>query len=419
MAGEVEAELVLYLACLLGQSVLLYQRHHGALHRRDGSREMHHHARVATLQGLVLVAGAHHAQEHTVHADRCLDDVGNIALVQFRIEVLYLLAAEFLMLRQVEVGARVYALHLLESERHHELDVGGGVGVVSQLLVVVVAVFLVAQAQVLVPLQTHLAPIVEPLHLRAGAYEELHLHLLELAHAEYELTRHDLVAERLAYLRDTERDAHTARLLHVQVIHENALSGLGTQVHVHRAVGRGAHLGLEHQVELTHVGPVARAADGVCYLVVQDYLLQLVEVVGVHGVRVTLVQLVALGLMLQYARVGLAEHSLVERLAETLSGLGHLLVNLLVEFGNLVLYQHVGAVALLAVAVVYKRIVERVHVARCLPDGGVHEDGRVDAHDVVVKHGHCLPPVTLDVVLEFHTVLAVVVHSRQTVVYLR
>ena len=141
------------------------------------------------------------------------------------------------MLREVEVGAAVYALHLLEAERHVELDVGSGVGVVSQLLVVVEAVVLGAEAQSLVPLHAQLLPLLEVLELGARLYEELHLHLLELAHTEDELACYDLVAERLADLCDAERNLHTACLLHVKVVDEDALCCLRAEVYLVRAVG--------------------------------------------------------------------------------------------------------------------------------------------------------------------------------------
>jgi hypothetical protein len=69
--------------------------------------------------------------------------------------------------------------------------------------------------------------VVVPLHLGAGLDEELHLHLLELPHAEDELPRDDLVAEGLAGLRDAEGDLHARALLHVQEVHEDALCRFG------------------------------------------------------------------------------------------------------------------------------------------------------------------------------------------------
>ena len=266
------------------------------------------------------------------------------------------------------------------------------------------------------PAQALLTPVVEPLQLLAGTYKELHLHLLKLAHAEDELTGHNLVAEGLADLCDAKGDAHAAGLLHIQEVHENALCGLGTQIHVHRRVGAAAHLRLEHEVELTHVGPVLGTAHGVHDLVIDDNLLQLGQVVVVHGLLVAGMQFVTLLLVLEHAGIGLAEHRLVKLVAEALGGLLAFLVHLLLDLGNLVLDEHVGAVALLAVAVVNQGIVECVHVARSLPDGRVHEDGAVDAHDVLVQQRHGLPPVALDIVFQLYAVLCIVIHSAQAVI---
>jgi len=69
---------------------------------------------------------------------------------------------------------------------------------VGQFVVVVKAVVIVAEAQRTVPGHAGVLPLVPPLHFGSGAHEELHLHLLELAHTEDELTGHDLVAEGLA-----------------------------------------------------------------------------------------------------------------------------------------------------------------------------------------------------------------------------
>ena len=125
---------------------------------------------------------------------------------------------------------------------------------------------------------------------------------------------------------------------------------------------------------------------------------------------------VALLLVLQHTRIGLAELSLIERIAETLACLGYLLVYLLLILAYLVLDEYVGAIALLGVAVVDERVVEGVNVSACLPYRGVHEDCRVDAHDVLVEQNHALPPVFLDVVFQFHTILSVVVDCCQSVI---
>ena len=147
------------------------------------------------------------------------------------------------MLAQVEVGAAVNTFHLLEAEWHLEFDVGSGVGVVSKLLVVVEAILLIAHAQSLVPFQTRFLPLLEPFEFIARAHEELHFHLLKFTHTENELASHNLVAESLADLCNTERNLHAACLLHVQIVHEDTLCCLRTQIYLHRCVGRCTHLG--------------------------------------------------------------------------------------------------------------------------------------------------------------------------------
>ena len=53
------------------------------------------------------------------------------------------------MLREVKVGTRVDTLNLLETEWHIELDIGSGVGIVSQLLMIVITVHVVAETECL------------------------------------------------------------------------------------------------------------------------------------------------------------------------------------------------------------------------------------------------------------------------------
>ena len=62
-----------------------------------------------------------------------------------------------------------------------------------------------------------------------GMAEELDLHLLELARAEGEVARRDLVAEALADLGDAERDADAAAVEDVLEVDEDALGRLGPQ----------------------------------------------------------------------------------------------------------------------------------------------------------------------------------------------
>src|SRR5687767_15561373 len=75
----------------------------------------------------------------------------------------------------------------------------------------------VCEAEVGVPLTPTRQPFVEETWRVIRTAEVLHLHLLELARAEDEVPRRDLVAERLPDLRDAERDPlrseeHTSEL---------------------------------------------------------------------------------------------------------------------------------------------------------------------------------------------------------------
>ena len=267
------------------------------------------------------------------------------------------------MVAEVEVGTGVDSLQLLETEREVELDVGRGVGIVGQFLVIMETVVLGTHPEADVPFHAVLLPFLEPLHLGARTAEEFHLHLLELSHSEYELSRDDLVSERLSDLGDTERNLHAARLLDVEIFNEYSLCRLRTQVDLVVRLAGVADLGREHQVELTHVGPVLRAGNRIHNVAVKDDLLVLLEVVGLLGCNITVVNLVIFRLLPQNVRVSGAELLLVEGISEPLAALLDLLVHLLLDLAEIVLDQIVGAIPLLGILVVDERIVERRHVA--------------------------------------------------------
>ena len=113
-----------------------------------------------------------------------------------------------------------------------------------------------------VPAQPLGQPVLEPLLALGRRHEVLHLHLLELAGAEDEVLRRDLVAERLAHLGDAEGGLLPRRVEDVGEVEEHALGRLGPQVgHVALVLHR-AGVRLEHQVEGPGLGQVVRAAVG-------------------------------------------------------------------------------------------------------------------------------------------------------------
>ena len=121
---------------------------------------------------------------------------------------------------------------------------------------------------------------------------------------------------------------------------------------------------------------------------------------------------------LYYTRISLTEKSFVERIAKTFCSLGNFLVNLLVELCHLVLDENIGAIALLRIAVVNQRVVESVNVARSFPDCWVHEYSRINTHNIFMKQRHGFPPIALNVILQFYTILSIIIYSRQPIINL-
>ena len=352
LAVKIVFEVVHDLLGYLRQAILLHEGQHSGLDGRERGGNAEYHAAFSVLELLLLIGMAENGKEHAVHADGGLHAVGDIALAGLGIEIGKLLSAQLLMVAEVEIGAGVYAFEFLESEGEVELYVGGCVRVVGEFLVVVESVILVPHAEGFVPFHAGFLPLLEPFHLGAGLAEELHLHLLELAHTEDELAGDDLVAEGLTYLGDAEGNLHAAGFLHVDVVHEDALGGLRAEIYGVGALAGGAELGAEHEVELAHVGPVLGARDGADYAAVEDNLLVFGQVVGVLGLHVTVVDLVPMGFFAEDIGVGLAELGLIEGVPEALAALLDFLVDLLFDLGKVVLDEDVCAVALLGVPVV-------------------------------------------------------------------
>ncbi len=259
------------------------------------------------------------------------------------------------MLREVVVAAVRDAFELLPADRVEVLDVARRAGVVRALRLVVLAHAKVdlAQTEVAVPGEPLLEPVLEPLRRLGGRDEELHLHLLELADAEEEVARRDLVPERLADLGDAERRLAAGELGDVLEVDEDALRRLGAEVRGGALVLERADVRLEHEVELARLGEVA-----------------------------------------------------VGRLAGTLARLAAAARDL----------ELVGAEAELARTAVDERVGEAGDVARRLPDARVEDDRGVEGDDVVALLHHRAEPERADVVLREDAVVAVVVRRAEPAV---
>ena len=158
-------------------------------------------------------------------------------------------------------------LQLADAEREGKLDVCRGRRVEGKLLGVVVAQPqpVRSQAQVDVPLEPRLPPVGIPVLGLLGPAEELDLHLLELARAESEVARVDLVAEALADLGDAEGKLDAAGIDDVLEVGEDSLGRFRAEVGDIRFVFQGADERLEHEVERSGLGQrapfVGRRAD--------------------------------------------------------------------------------------------------------------------------------------------------------------
>ena len=228
-----------------------------------------------------------------------------------------------------------------------ELDICCCISIVSQLLVIVETIVVIAHTKTLVPCQTMLLPVLKPLHLGSWLAEELHLHLFELTHTEDKLTCNNLVTESLTNLADTERQLHTTSLLYVEEVYEDTLCCLWAQINLVSSISRCTYLSREHKIELTNVCPVSCTTDWVYYTLVKNNLLQSLQVWSLHSLGIACMKVVTLLLIFKNAWVSLTELSLIERLTELLSSLSYFLLYLLLVFTNLILDKVISTITLL------------------------------------------------------------------------
>ncbi len=48
----------------------------------------------------------------------------------------------------------------------------------------------------------------------------------------------------------------------------------------------------------------------------------------------------------------------------------------------------------------------------------MHENRRINPHDILMQQRHSLPPIPFDIVFQLNTVLSVIINSRQSIVNL-
>ena len=76
----------------------------------------------------------------------------------------------------------------------------------------------------------------------------------------------------------------------------------------------------------------------------------------------------------------------------------------------------INTVSFFAVLIIDHRVVEIINVPAGFPGGGMHENGGINTHDVLMQLGHALPPVIPDIFFQFTSPLAVIIHGLQAFV---
>ena len=248
--------------------------------------------------------------------------------------------------------------------------------------------------------------------------EELDLHLFELARAEGEVARRDLVAEALADLGDAERDADARAVHDVLEVDEDALGRFGAEKCGIFLAAEGADDGLEHQVEF------ARRRQRAQFLGLGAQHLREVldrgqrhkrafpfQVGDVLAAQVEELEGLLLGLGQTFLALGLHGHEDLLAL-----GLDPAAPDLIV------------AIAFLGLLAIDHEIMEKIVMARALPHLRIHDDGAIEADhlkrrrrtwqrgQVVMAGDHVAPPGFLDVALQLDAERAVIPEAVEAAV---
>ncbi len=159
--------------------------------------------------------------------------MGDELLVLLLIVILERLAAGLDVAREIVIRTVRDAFQLADAEGEFVLQVVRLLGVKGALAIRDVDhVDLVARdADVFVEFQALLEPVIRQREAVLGAAEILDLHLLKLTRAEDVVARIDLIAKRLADLRDAKGQLLARGVEHVAELHEHRLRRLGAEIH--------------------------------------------------------------------------------------------------------------------------------------------------------------------------------------------
>ena len=123
-----------------------------------------------------------------------------------------------------------------------------------------------------------------------------------------------------------------------------------------------------------------------------------------------------MSLFAENIRIGLTEFGFIEGFTELAASFLHLLVDFFFNLGEIILNENICTISLLGILIIDKRVVECGYVTGCNPGFRMHEYAGVYTHNILVEAGHRIPPVLLDIVFEFNTKLAVIIHCGESVI---
>ena len=77
----------------------------------------------------------------------------------------------------------------------------------------------------------------------------------------------------------------------------------------------------------------------------------------------------------------------------------------------------INPVSFLAVFIIDHRIVEIINVPAGLPCGWMHEDSRINTHNIFMHTGHAIPPIIPDIFFQFTAPLTIIIYCLQSIIY--
>ena len=277
---------------------------------------------------------------------------------------------------QVIIGSVRNAPQLAPAEREFIFDICCTLAVVRQFFRRVISQTdcILCHIQAQQEVFAVFSPVIQPFQICTGFAEEFQLHLFKFSGTEGEVTGCDFVTEGFTNLTDTEGQFFSCGSLHIFEVYEDTLCGFGTQInHVFRILCYALE-GLEHQVKLTDICEVMRAAGRACNLIIVYEFLHFFICPAVYN------------------------------------HFGHIMGC------HVVFNQLIGAETLLTFLTVHQRVGEAANVTGCHPCLGVHQDCTVNADILGVFLNKFLPPCFFHVVFQLYTQRAIIPCVCQTAV---